>query len=109
MRLTNLPLDGIDKASINLMVSNYAKPRYVDYRKGTDFAVVRFGEKETADGFFEKYSKEDEKLLLKGNKVRILMREGHSIVLKILDLSELISSQAKCQILCLPSFDSPLL
>lgn len=68
LRLRGIPKENIDKATIKALVSNFCQPKYVDYRKGWDSCIVRFGSPQNATEFLEKYTKE--KLNLNGHKVR---------------------------------------
>lgn len=67
VRLRGLPHSDVDKATIKALVSNFCQPKYVDYRKGWDSCIVRFGSAKNALDFQEKYSRE--KLTLNGKTV----------------------------------------
>jgi len=54
VKLHKLPL-GIDKQTIKTAVSHFSSPKYVDYKKGSDTALVRFETSILAKSFIDKY------------------------------------------------------
>jgi len=43
----------VDKAELRMFVANFAKPEYVDYKKGEPHAIIRFTDTKSADKFIE--------------------------------------------------------
>jgi len=68
VQLKHLPAD-TDKVCIKAAVSNFTLPKYVDYKKGTSTAIIRFENPTIAKAFQDKYSLKD--FILNGKKIEM--------------------------------------